>query len=85
MTTKKNMPPPYKRRRYYTPEEVAKHCTANDCWISIFYEVFDLTELIQKNYSKLVDPIIKNAGKDISHWFDQQTKDVKSFSLNFLS
>ncbi len=83
MTSGKNMPPPYKKRRYYTPEEVAKHNSANDCWISIFYEVFDLTQLIQKNYSKLVDPITKNAGTDISHWFDPQSKDVILFLAIF--
>ena len=76
MSVRKNMPPPYKKRRYYTPEEVKNHNCANDCWISIFYEVFDLTDLIQKNYTKLLDPIIKKSGTDISHWFDPTTKDV---------
>lgn len=78
MNTKKNMPPPFKKRRYYTSEEVSKHNSANDCWISIFHEVFDLTELIQRNYNKLMDPIIHHAGTDISHWFDPITKDVKN-------
>ncbi len=73
----KNLPAPIKRRRYYTPYEVKNHCTSNDCWISIFNEVFDLTELVQLKYSNLVDPIVKEAGKDISHWFDPITKDPK--------
>ena len=72
----KNYPPPIKRRRYYTPEEVRCHNTANDCWVSFFNEVFDLTELVQKNFTSLIDPIIKNAGCDITHWFDPLTKDV---------
>lgn len=72
----KNLPAPAKRRRYYTPDEVRSHNTANDCWVSIFNEVFDLTELIQNNYSKLIDPIVKEAGRDISNWFDPITKDV---------
>jgi cytochrome b involved in lipid metabolism len=76
MNTRKNMPPPFKKRRYYTPEEVSKHNSSNNCWISIFYEVYDLTELIQKNYNKLLDPIIHYAGTDLSHWFDPITKDV---------
>jgi len=71
-----NLPPPIKRRRYYTPDEVRVHNRANDCWISIFNEVFDLTNLIQNNYSKLIDPIVKDAGQDISHWFDSKTKEV---------
>jgi cytochrome b involved in lipid metabolism len=72
----KDLPPPIKRRRYYTPEEVKCHNTANNCWVVIFHEVFDLTELIQKNYSILTDPIVKEAGNDISHWFDAITRDV---------
>ncbi len=77
----KNIPAPYKRRRFYTPEEVKKHNTANDCWVSFFNEVYDLTDLIQSNYSKLVDPIIKCAGEDITHWFDPYTKDVFFYKL----
>lgn len=72
----KNYPPPYKKRRYYTPEETKSHNTANDCWITIFNEVFDLTSLIQNSYSELTDPIVKEAGNDLSHWFDPITKDV---------
>jgi cytochrome b involved in lipid metabolism len=77
----KNIPAPYKRRRFYTPEEVKAHNTANDCWVSFFHEVYDLTDLIQSNYSKLVDPIIKCAGEDITHWFDPFTKDVFYYKL----
>lgn len=73
----KNLPSKYKRRRYYTNAEVKVHNTANDCWISIFYEVYDLTKLIQENYGHLVDPLIKAAGTDISSWFDPVTKDPK--------
>ena len=75
----KNLPPPNKIRRYYTPDEVKFHNSANDCWIIIFNEVFDLTKLVQNNYSRIIDPIIKEAGNDISHWFDSQTKDVFFF------
>ncbi len=83
----KNIPAPYKKRRYYTPDEVKLHNTSNDCWVSIFYEVYDLTELIQKNYSNLVDPIIKCGGSDITHWFDVNTHDVNiklNPSLNYV-
>jgi hypothetical protein len=76
-TDSKNLPAPYRRRRYYTPTEVRSHKTANDCWVSFFNEVFDLTDLIQKNYSSLTDPIVKRAGTDITDWFDAETRDVK--------
>ncbi len=78
----KNLPAAYKRRRYYTTTEIKTHNTANDCWISIFYEVYDLTDLIQKNYGPLVDPLIKAAGTDISSWFDPVTRDVNIKSLH---
>ncbi len=73
----KDLPPLFKKRRYYLPDEIKQHCTANNCWVTIFNEVYDLTNLIQNNYSSLIDPIIKEAGKDISHWFNPITKDPK--------
>jgi len=70
-----HMPPRFNLRRFYTPKDVAAHNTANDCWVSFYYEVYDLTKLIQKNYNALVEPIIKAAGTDISHWFNPKTKE----------
>lgn len=84
MTTtigKKNIPAPSRKHRYFTPDEIKIHNMANDCYVSIFYEVFDLTHFIQENYSSLMDPIIKSAGTDISHWFDPITKDPKTCVL----
>ena len=46
---KKDIPKPYKLRKYYTPAEVAKHNLSNDCWISKFNKVFDLTLLLHAN------------------------------------
>jgi cytochrome b involved in lipid metabolism len=60
-------------QRFYTPEEVAVHNTAKDCWVSIFQRVFDLSETIKLNRGPLTQPIIDNAGKDLSHWFDEKT------------
>ena len=45
----KEMPKPYKLRRYYTPSEVARHQTGDDCWVSFFYQVYDLTKLLAEN------------------------------------
>ena len=77
----KHLPAPQCKHRFYTPEEVKAHNKANDCYVSIFHEVFDLTTFIQENYSALMDPIIKAAGTDISHWFDPETKEPKTCVL----
>ena len=58
----KHLPKPFKLRRYYTPKEVAAHNTSNDCWVSFFGEVYDLSKLIQDNFSAECEPLIKSAG-----------------------
>ncbi|KAL0484409.1 cytochrome b5 domain-containing protein [Acrasis kona] len=66
-------------QRYYTSKEVADHNTTSDCWVTLLGQVYDLNDLIKQNYgSHLLEPIIKVAGEDISHWFDDNTKDVKT-------
>jgi hypothetical protein len=65
--------------KYYTPEEVALHNNADDCWVSIYEKIYNLTALIAANRGVLADPIIKSAGTSISHWFREDTKDVKTF------
>ena len=73
----KHIPRPYKLRRFYTPKEVSLHNTASDCWVSFFGQVFDLTQLINKNFDQPeCDPIVLVAGTDISHWFNQETMNV---------
>lgn len=70
----KNMPACYKLRRFYLPSEVAEHNSADNCWISKFNKVFDLTKLIAENHtSPLCDPITLNGGTDISHWFNPES------------
>ena len=34
--SKKDLPAPIKKHRYYTPDEIKEHNTANDCYVSIF-------------------------------------------------
>eukprot|EP00727_Mastigamoeba_balamuthi_P007493 m51a1_g3364 Cyt b5 domain containing axonemal protein 2 (507) ;mRNA; r:444148-446004 len=68
----------YKRRRYYTPSEVADHCEPGNCWVSFFHKVYDLTDLIRTNPTS-VQPIIENAGKDITHWFNPKTQDIRTY------
>ena len=79
----KHIPKPYKLRRFYLPSEIAVHNTGDNCWVSFFHKVFDLTLLIQDNHaSSLCDPIVLSAGTDITHWFDPKNKEVfSSFSL----
>ena len=69
---------PKKRRRFYTAEEVALHNCAEDCWVSIFGSVYDLTEFLAEHRTPLAQPIVLEAGKDISHWFDEKTGGVKT-------
>lgn len=67
-------PRPYKLRNFYTEKEVAQHNCHDDCWVSIFNKVYDLTKLLQENYKKPeCDPITLAAGTDITHWFDLET------------
>ena len=67
-------PRPYKLRNFYTEKEVAQHNCHDDCWVSLFNKVYDLTKLLQENYTKPeCDPITLAAGTDITHWFDLET------------
>jgi hypothetical protein len=70
--------PPHKMK-YFTAEEIAMHNTADDCWVSIYEKVYDLTRLIKANRDLLADPIISAAGSSISHWFREDTRDIKTF------
>lgn len=72
-----HLPRPYKLRRYYLASEVAVHNTKDDCWISFFGQVFDLTRLLQDNFgTDLCDPLVLAAGTDITFWFDPVSRDV---------
>ena len=59
---------------YYTPAEVAVHNTHTDIWVSFLGSVFDLTRLVAENEGVLTQPIVKEAGNDISHWFDARVR-----------
>jgi len=66
------------RPRYYTPHEVSQHSTPDDCWVSLLGKVLNLTPLIKANEGALVQPLIRNAGQDLSHWFDAATGGLKA-------
>lgn len=65
---------------FYTEKEVAQHCYHDDCWVTIFGKVFNLTKLIEENRgNELAVPIIKYAGKSVSHWFNKKTGELKTY------
>jgi cytochrome b involved in lipid metabolism len=76
----KDLPPRYTIRRFYLPSEVASHCTSDDCWVSLFNQVFDLTKLIAENFeSPLCDPLVLAAGSDVTHWFNSANREPKTY------
>ena len=41
------------RPRYFTPNEVSSHNTANDVWVSFLGKVYDLTPFVEDNAGNL--------------------------------
>jgi len=68
------------QRRYYSPAEVSAHASPDDLWVSFHGSVYNLTTLIKANEGPLVQPVIKVAGSDISHWFSAETGDLKTYT-----
>jgi len=67
------------RLPYYSSDEVSTHISSADCWVSYFGRVYNLTPLIEQHKGVLVQPILKFAGTDITHWFDEKTKEPKTY------
>ena len=58
---------------YFTAWQVAEHCYPDDIWVVVKGRVLDITPLVKENRaSRLLNPILQSAGKDISHWFDEK-------------
>mmetsp|Transcript_32264 Transcript_32264/g.97124 ORF Transcript_32264/g.97124 Transcript_32264/m.97124 type:complete len:170 (-) Transcript_32264:567-1076(-) len=68
-----------RRRRFYTPEEVSAHNSADDAWFCVFGKALDLTVLIASKTSALTQPLINCAGNDVSHWFHSKSENVKTY------
>lgn len=72
------------KRPYYTETEVENHCFADDCWVCLYGDVLDLTNLIQSHLEErpeqkqLLKPLLRHAGKDVSHFFKRETKEEGS-------
>jgi len=75
---KGDIPKVYELKRYYTPGDVAKHNSVHDCWVSYFNNVYDLTPLLAEYEGSLAQPIVDAAGTDITHWFDERTRQPKT-------
>lgn len=75
------------RDRYFLPEEVTCHNTRDDCWITIYGVVKNVTGLIAEfsHAADLIDPILKQAGQDVSFWFDLDENDVPVVSTRTVS
>lgn len=54
------------------------HNSTEDCWVSLFHKVYDLTPLIAEHKGPLTQPIVEFAGQDITHWFDSRTGNPKT-------
>jgi len=67
------------RTRHFTPNEVALHNTTDDIWVSFLGKVYDLNPLVKKYRGDiLLKPIFMFAGKDITHWFNAETRDIRT-------
>jgi cytochrome b involved in lipid metabolism len=65
--------------KYYTQEEIAFHNHGDDCWVTIFDDVYDITELLKNYRGPLSIPLLEAAGSSISHWFNKKTGDLKTY------
>ncbi|KAJ1511356.1 Cytochrome b5 domain-containing protein 1, partial [Coelomomyces lativittatus] len=61
---------------YFTRAEVAEHCTPEDIWVTWCGDVYDVSQVVQKYESnpELIKALLLNAGKDISHWFENKNE-----------
>lgn len=65
--------------KYFTKEEVSIHNHPESCWVVIFDQVFDVTELVMANRGPLAKPLVEAGGMSISDWFDEKTGDLRTF------
>lgn len=69
------------RPRVFVPEELAVHNSRDNCWVAVNSKVIDVTPVIASlpaEHAALADPLLDNAGTDISHWFDEETGEVRT-------
>ncbi|KAJ3683385.1 hypothetical protein LUZ60_013612 [Juncus effusus] len=56
-----------KNLRAYTKEEISKHNTRTDCWITVKDKVYDVTPYVEEHPGG--DAILNNAGRDSTEGF----------------
>lgn len=61
---------------WYTRAEVSAHCTMGDLWVIINGTVLDISPLLPINPPLLSEPLVMEAGGDISEWFDYDPDDL---------
>jgi len=71
------------RNTYFLPEEVSSHNTRDDCWVTIHGVVKNVSELIEefRHDVDLVNPILQEAGQDVSYWFEMDRLGVINVSI----
>ncbi|KAL3317050.1 Cytochrome b5 domain-containing protein 1 [Cichlidogyrus casuarinus] len=66
--------------KYYTLQELSRFSDRTNGHVSVFGNVLDLTSLLAKHSGDpLLRPILQHLGKDLSHWFDDKTGDVRYY------
>lgn len=77
--------PQQQQQRWLTPADVAKHNSEQSAWVSVFSRVVDVTSLLKRTATGAADvcdaatqTLLRNAGRDVSHWFDRATGDVRT-------
>jgi cytochrome b involved in lipid metabolism len=70
--------------KYLMRKEVGLHHRSDDAWLIVFGRVYNVTPLIKEYGAEAEEskPLLMFAGKDVSHWFDDETEDVSNqFSM----
>ena len=66
---------PTKSSKYFTKHDLLTYNTINKCYISLFADVYDITDTISSNKLKpQSETLYKFAGKDVSHFFNPETR-----------
>lgn len=74
--------PPEENMMSYTLTDVATHSKAEDCWLVIEGNVYDVTPYIQKQIHPGGAAILFGCGKDATAVFNLRPKDNKPHSQN---
>ena len=81
-TAKEATLPPATKVMSYTLDDVATHSKAEDCWLVIEDNVYDVTPYIQKQIHPGGAAILFGCGKDATAVFNLRPKDKKAHSQN---